>query len=324
MALHIYAPPSRFDRRAEECRELLRNYPNDIFFLIQPMPSIWQESWQLPGYSWMGRPEPTGAAGGGLDSRVAMEDWSELPSLLDRWPNPSAAQPTPCEEDPLPRGDRYAMIHWWNCLYERAWHLRGMENLLMDFHLHPRQVHQLLDAIVDFNCEIIRRSSKEHRVHGVWVTEDIGGQNGPMFGLDIFRAFFRPRYKRMFDTAHECGMHFWLHSCGQIDLFMEDLVEMGLDVIHPIQKYTMDQREIARRFGGRISFWAGMDMQRILPLGSPEDVRREVRFLVDTFDRPEGGCAIALGNVVTSDVPLENLQAVFDEAYCYGQSSRSR
>jgi uroporphyrinogen decarboxylase len=323
MILHIYAPTGRYKGQEEAVRQMLLQYPSDVMFYIQPMPSVWQETWQMPGYSWTQKPAPT-QTHGALDSQVAIEDWSQLDEMLDHWPDPMAAKPSPCEEDPFDRGDRYAIIHWWNCLYERAWHLRGMENLLMDFHLEPKQVHRLLDAITDFNCQIIRRAAKELQVNGVWVTEDIGMQNGPMFSLEIFREFFKPYYARMFRTAHECGMHFWLHSCGKIDLFLQDLIDIELDVIHPIQKYTMDEREIARQFGGKVCFWTGMDMQKILPFGTPEDVRREIRFMVDTFDRPDGGCMIALGNVVTSDVPLENLQAMFDEAYNYGLAHRAK
>ena len=79
----------------------------------------------------------------------------------------------------------------------------------------------------------------------VWVTDDIGTQTGPMFGLDVFREFFKPRYAAMIEAAHDNNMHFWLHSCGNIELFIEDFIEIGLDVLHPIQKYTMDEREIA-------------------------------------------------------------------------------
>lgn len=322
MALHIYAPPQRCPGHEAEVAELVRTYPSDVLFLVQPMPPVWAEKWTPKGYSWTPYPPPPNIEGAAHDSRVALADWSELDAVLTRWPDPNTATPAPCEEDPFPRGDRYTMIHWWNGLFERAWHIRGMENLLVDMHTDPEPVHRLLEAITDFNCAIIRRASREHNVDGVWITEDIGTQGGPMFGLEQFRAFYKPCYARMIRTAHECNMHFWLHSCGQIDLFLEDLVGIGLDVIHPIQKYTMDEREIARRFGGRISFWTGMDMQRILPSGTPEDVRREVRFMIDTFDRPEGGCMVALGNVVTPDVPFANLHALFDEAYHYGLAHR--
>ena len=103
---------------------------------------------------------------------------------------------------------------------------------------------------------------------------------------------------------------------------MDDFIEIGVDVIHPVQKYTMDEREVAERFGGRICFWAGMDVQQILPRGTPDDVRREVRFMIDTYDRREGGCMITAGNGITPDVPVENLRAFYEETYGYGLAHR--
>ena len=321
MILHHYAPPRVYGERAAEMQAILREYPMDVRFHIQHMPSIWEEPGGLRGYSWMRRPAPpaTGQARG-MDAEVAITDWAQLDEVLAHPPDPEAGGRSPCDEDPYEGAGRYSIIHWWNCLYEKAWKLRGMENLLMDFHLNPEPARRLLDAITDFSCGVIRRAARDLRVEGVWVTDDIGMQTGPMFGLDIFREFFKPCYERLFRTAHENHMHFWLHSCGNIEVFLPDLIEIGVDVIHPIQKHTMDMERVAARYGGQVCFWAGMDAQRILPGGTPDDVRRETRFLVDTFDR----CMLALGNVVTADVPLENLRAFFDESYRYGLAHRRK
>ena len=94
---------------------------------------------------------------------------------------------------------------------------------------------------------------------------------------------------------------------------MEDFIEIGLDVIHPIQKYTMDEKQIVRKYGGRICFLAGFDVQNIIPYGTPEDVRAEVRFLIDTFSRPDGRFMITMGNGSTNDWKKESLQALYDE-----------
>ena len=327
MVFHHYTPLRLYQNRHAEFRQLLREYPTDVYFHIANMPPVWEESWGIPGYSWMRRVAPAKTAGQsvGLDAEVAIEDWSQLDEVLERLPDPMTHKEfVRAEEDPYEIGGRYTCLHWWNCLFERAWKLRGMENLLMDFHLYPDEVHRLLEAITDFNCQMIRRAAREVKPDGVWVTDDIGMQDRPFFMPETFRTFFKPYYAKMFKTAHDCGMHFWLHSCGCVTPFIEDLIEIGLDVLHPLQKYTMDEREIAAKYGGRLCFWAGMDCQQILPRGTPEDVRKEVRFLVDTFDREEGGCMLALGNVATDDVPLENLRALFDEAYNYGLAHRQR
>lgn len=95
---------------------------------------------------------------------------------------------------------------------------------------------------------------------------------------------------------------------------------MGLDVIHPIQKYAMDEAVVAREFGDRISIWAGFDVQRIIPYGTPDDVRREVRHLMDTYARPDGRFLLTAGNGITPDTPIASLRALYEEAYRYGET----
>jgi uroporphyrinogen-III decarboxylase len=112
-------------------------------------------------------------------------------------------------------------------------------------------------------------------------------------------------------------MHFWLHTCGNIELFLPYFVEIGSDVIHPIQKYTMEEKKIADKFGKDICIWAGFDVQRIIPYGTPDEVREEVRFMIDTYYRPEGRLIITAGNGITADCPIESLEALLDETYNY-------
>lgn len=86
----------------------------------------------------------------------------------------------------------------------------------------------------------------------IWTSDDIGTQTGPFFSLEMFRTFFKPYYQELVEYVHSLGMHFWMHCCGNIQLFFPDLTEIGIDVLHPIPKHTMDETEIARRFGGDI------------------------------------------------------------------------
>jgi hypothetical protein len=327
MNIHQWCYAEAFDERRAEVQALMDEYPSDIFMVIPRLPAYWDDpaaEGYIPGYSWMNRPAPAQAKTGGHDAQVAIEDWSQLEGILAAWPDWRIPQLFEGARENLAanaRG-RYTGVHFWYLLYERLWSLRGMENVLCDFYENPEPLGRFMDAITDYNVGVIDRAGRELGVNSVYVTDDIGMQTGPMFGMDIFRRFFKPRYQRMIDAAHRHGMHFWLHMCGNIEPFLEDFIEIGLDVVHPIQKYTMDERKIAARYGGRICFWAGMDLQQILPRGTPEDVRREVRFLIDTFDRPDGGCMITAGNGITADVPTENLRAFFDETYNYGLKHR--
>jgi uroporphyrinogen decarboxylase len=323
-------PASMFGDRAEQILEIQRQYPQDAYFIRVRRPIIWDEldnPNHIPGYSWMPTPPPQQKNKvAGLDANVALTDWAILEEMLAHWPDPNIPQlfdDTPAEAQ-APINGRYHGIYWAYCLFERLWTLRGMENTLCDFYEHPECVHRILDAFTDFHCTAIRRGGKELNADAIWTTDDIGMQTGPMFNVKIFREFFKPRYARMIKTAHDHGMHFWLHTCGNIEPFLGDLIEIGLDVIHPIQKFAMDQQEIARRYGGRIAFWAGMDMQHILPFGTPEEVRAEVRFMIDTYDRADGGCMITSGNNITPDAPIENVFAFYDETYNYGLAHRQQ
>ena len=141
---------------------------------------------------------------------------------------------------------------------------------------------------------------------------------------ETFRCFLKPRYERIGTLLHEHGIHWWLHSCGDNTLILGDLVDAGVHVFHPVQKHTMDEGAVAAKFGGCLSFLAGFDVQQILRTASPEEVRAEVRFLVDTFDRPEGGLCLAAGNGILPGTPLENVEAFLDEALVYGVKKRSQ
>ena len=157
----------------------------------------------------------------------------------------------------------------------------------------------------------------------IYVTDDLGTQTGPFFSPDIFEEYYLPCYKREIGAAHEMGMHFWLHSCGDIGIFLPRLIGLGLDVIHPIQKFAMDSKETVAKFGGQICFWAGFDVQHILQEEDTEGVRKEVRFLIDTFDRPDGGMCIGAGNGIVSGTPFENIEAFLDESIRYGIEHRA-
>lgn len=327
MMIHQWNGAGAFEDRAGEVEAIQKEYPQDWLVVCPHIPPNYPDpapNSALQGYSWLPFPDPAGEASKGLDSRVGIPDWGRLDEILARFPDPGhpAGFPWPAEDFRKKAAGRYTAFHWWYCFYERLWSLRGMENILCDFYENPEAVHRLMDALCDFYAGWIRRAARDYGVNAIYTTDDIGMQTGPMFSPEIFRVFFKARYKRLIDAAHENGMHFWLHTCGDVRLFMDDFIEIGLDVIHPIQKYTMDEREVASRFGGRIAFWMGMDVQQILPRGTPDDVRREVRFLIDTFDRADGGCMITAGNGITPDVPVDNLRAFYDETYRYGVEHR--
>ncbi|MGC9349758.1 MAG: uroporphyrinogen decarboxylase family protein [Anaerolineae bacterium] len=139
-----------------------------------------------------------------------------------------------------------------------------------------------------------------------------------------FLETLKPYYAKVGQVVRESGMHWWLHSCGNNTAVLGDLVEVGVDVFHPVQKFTMDEVAVADAYGDRLTFLAGIDVQHALQEKDTEGVREEVRFLIDTFDRPDGGMCIGAGNGIVAGTPLENIAAFLDEAVHYGTAHRQR
>ncbi|MBQ8953091.1 MAG: methylcobamide--CoM methyltransferase, partial [Clostridia bacterium] len=250
------------------------------------------------------------------DSDRVIEDWdAELEAFLADFPSPEYPGLIPACP---PEDGRYRIGTWWYFFFERLWSIRGMENALMDFYLYPDEIHALFRRLADFYKRMITRAHEALRLDAIMTSDDLGAQTSTFFSPGVFDEFFAPYYREVIDHIHSLGMHFWLHTCGNVKALMPKFIELGVDVQHPIQKYTMDEAEIAREFGGRMTIWAGFDVQRTIPFGTPEDVRREARFLIDTWARPDGRFLFTLGNGATSDTPLPSLEALFDEVFTYG------
>ena len=313
--LHFWTHPDAFEpKRQQAARDIMSRYPEDVQIIEALIPKVFEGREDDPEYRWVNYNkefEPNV----GLDERIAIDDWSKLDAVLADFPNADYAGMFPRS----PAGDgRYRLIHWWYCLFERHWELRGMTNALTDYYDHSEEVHRLFRAITDFYLRMIERAHSELGVDGIFTSDDLGTQHSQFFSKAVFDEFFKPYYMEISEKIHSLNMDFWLHACGCIDKFLPSFIhDIKLDVIHPIQKYTMDEKEIARRFGDEICIWAGFDVQRIIPYGTPEEVRQEVRYLYDTYKNKNGRFMFTAGNGVNGDCPLESLAALYDEAYSY-------
>ena len=184
----------------------------------------------------------------------------------------------------------------------------------MDYYDNMDGLKKLGRALLEFYKPIIDRFA-EAGCDAIFTSDDLGHQTGPMMSPAVFHELYFPLYKEFASYIHKKGMKLFLHSCGDNTLLMPDLIEAGVDVLHPIQKGCMDMSEIAKTYGSQISFLAGMDMQNILLRGTPEDVREEVRFMKRTFNTGHGGLLLAMGNGIIGNTPLENIKAALDEMY---------
>lgn len=315
LMIHFWVNPDAFGERRDAVARLLAAYPSDMQAIWFRIPAVYEAPADDPSYRWSWR----GAEdhGGALDNAGFIADWeTQLEPLLADFPSPDYPGLT---ADNPPDDGRYRLGCWWYFFFERFWSIRGMENALTDFYLYPDQVHALFRRLTDFYLRMVERGRAELKLDGIFTSDDLGTQTSTFFAPQIFDEFFAPYYKEVIDRVHALGMHFWLHTCGNVEALLPRFIELSVDVIHPIQKYTMDEQRIARSYGGQIAIWAGFDVQRTIPYGTPDDVRREVRFLMDAYRREDGRFMLTLGNGATPDTPLASLEALLDEALRYGR-----
>lgn len=206
-------------------------------------------------------------------------------------------------------GDCFRIFTIGFSLYERAWTLRGMENLLMDFLLNPDFVRQLLRAIADYNIAQVKEALK-YDIDAVRFGDDWGQQRGLQMGPHIWRQFILPELKRMYSVVREAGKYVYIHCCGKVQELLDDLIEIGLNCFNPFQPEVMDVFDLMKRYKGRLAFHGGLSTQRTLPYGSVEDVKAETTRLLEAGR--DGGYIFAPAHAVEGDVPLENMLAFIE------------
>ena len=210
------------------------------------------------------------------------------------------------------RGDCFRLFYLGFSLYERAWTMRGMENLMMDFYDHPQFVRDLLNAIADYNIAQVRKALT-YEIAAVEFGDDWGQQHGLQMGPHIWREFIYPVLKRMYAAVTEQGKRVFIHSCGDVDELFDDLIAIRLSCFNPFQPEVMDVRALLDRYRGRLTFFGGLSTQQTLPYGRPDDVRRETRALIELG--ADGSYILAPAHAVEGDVPLENMLAFIEEAH---------
>jgi uroporphyrinogen decarboxylase len=213
------------------------------------------------------------------------------------------------EENITKYQDRFRVFGIGFSLYERAWALRGLQTLLMDFYDNPEFVHVLLNTIADYNITQIGEALK-YDIDGVMFGDDWGQQHGLQMGPKLWYEFIYPVLRRMYPVVTEAGKKVIIHSCGDVDELFDDLVAIGLNCFNPFQPEVMDVANLIPKNHGRLAFYGGMSTQITLPYGTVDDVRQETLKLLNLGSK--GGYIFSPAHDVPKDVPLENMMAMID------------
>lgn len=224
-----------------------------------------------------------------LDERF----FEDIPAKLDRY------------------GDRFRVFSIGFSLFERAWTLRGMENLLVDFHEEPAFVHDLFSAIVDYNVAQVNEAIK-YDIDAVYFGDDWGQQHGLIMGPARWRESILPHLRRMYGAVKSAGKRVFIHSCGDVDELFDDLIDAGVDCFNPFQPEVMDVFGLLDAYRGRLSFHGGLSTQRTLPYGTVDDVRKETEALL--AHGIKGNYILSPAHAVEGDVPVENMVAFIEAA----------
>jgi len=212
--------------------------------------------------------------------------------------------------------DRALMVVVGCNLFEWGTFLRRIDNFLMDLVVDRANVERLLDALLEVHFETLDHviESVGDVVDIVRFGDDLGMDNGPLMSPDTYRAIFKPRHAALNAYVHErSSMKTFLHSCGSLYDLLPDIIETGVDILNPVQisARDMEPEKLKRAFGDAITFWGGgADTRKVLPRGTPDEVRDHVRRNIEAL-APGGGFVFATAHNMLPDIPPENIEAMY-------------
>ncbi|MFW6155491.1 MAG: uroporphyrinogen decarboxylase family protein [Planctomycetota bacterium] len=242
------------------------------------------------------------------------EDPAEV--LAHTRPDPACLDFSDWIEDLRRSGDRYRASGMWCPFFHQAADYFGMENYFVKMYTDPEVVHAVTKHLVDFylaaNEKLFTEAAGE--IDGFVFGNDFGSQLDMLIGPAQFAEFVAPYFKQLTDQAHAHGRQVILHSCGSIHRIIPDLIAMGVEALHPLQARAanMDAETLARDFPGQVAFVGGIDTQHLLPRGTADEVRAEVRRVRDVL-----GPRLVVSpshETLLPDVPVENVKAMAEAA----------
>jgi uroporphyrinogen decarboxylase len=215
--------------------------------------------------------------------------------------------------------DGYAVMGGPGHTFERAWAVRGMQEMLIDFYENQEVAHALCERIHRMNMFM----TEEFAADGVDIMlfgDDVGTQNGMMFSPEIWREFFKDRLAKQIAKAKEMnpGIVTWYHSDGDIGAIIPELIEIGLDILNPVQPECLDPVEMKEKYGDSLAFWGTIGTQSVMPFGTPHDVRETVKRMIDKVGY-DGGLLLAPTHCLEPEVPWDNINAFVETVRDFGK-----
>jgi uroporphyrinogen decarboxylase len=202
-------------------------------------------------------------------------------------------------------------------IFEISWFVRGFEEFMMDLACNPALANAVMDRVQAYLMERARRVLEAGRgfIDMMEYNDDVGGQDGLLIAPDAWRRSLKPRMAAFIRMCKGYGVAVRYHSCGGVRAILPDLIEIGVDILNPVQTLAagMDPEGLKRDFGDRLTFNGGIDTQALLPYASADEVRRATQRLIEVVGR-NGGLILAPSHVFQDDVPIENVVAVYETA----------
>ncbi len=230
------------------------------------------------------------------------------------WPNPDDFDYTKLKST-CDKYDGYALMYGFADIWQRPCLVRGMENAFMDLYVNPEWVHFLGRKYTDFYIKDYTNAFHQSggRIDIFLVISDLGSQHGPLISTEIFDEFIAPYLKELVDCIHGLGAYVMYHSCGMIFPFIERLIDIGVDILDPIQSVTpeMTPENLKENFSKRICFHGGIDVQKLLVHGTPDEVKMGIEHYLKVFGK-NGGYICSPSHLFQPDIPPENIKAFYE------------
>lgn len=285
----------------------VNGYYQDGYEALDSYRDEWGVTWRTIQYETrFGKGKYTEPSGHPLLDDAAIRGYSP--------PDPSRPELyTAAEQAMREFGDEYWIVGVTpTTIFECAWALRGLQQLLIDMVTNPRLAHSILEFPFQYHMAVTQRLVRLG-VDMIWLGDDVGGQKSMLMSPAMWRTYLKPRMAKLIASlrAINPGIKIAYHTDGVVYPIVPELIEIGIDVLNPVQPLAMDPVRLKAEYGDRLCFWGSIDIQKTMPFGTPEDVKREVLLRLQTIGRG-GGLVIGPTHNLQLDTPMENFWALMN------------